>query len=140
MKCEDKEYCYSDCNLYEGNSIDINLEPNDCEIKADVTVGKANKTVRIWGRVTDCYANPVCGALIKLVKESCYCDEVKLVGVAHTESDCEGFYQFNVNPCEKGNAYKVIVSKAASGNERVISGGGNCKPCHKEHRIVRRCD
>lgn len=132
--CNDEKKHTGSCEYIEGNTIDINIEANDCEIKADITVAPAIKTVRVWGRVRECNGCPVEGALVKLVKETASgCDTYDYSGVAHGVTDCEGFYQFDV--CDKCGAYKVIVSKSAKGRGRVILGGENCLSCKKEQPI-----
>lgn len=134
-KCDD-----TGCQYIKGNNIDIDLKPDDCEIKADIVVGMAKKTVRIWGRVKDCDGKPIEGTLIKLVKQVISGSEDEYVGIAHTISDCEGFYQFDVDACDKNHQYKVIVSKSSTGKERVIAGGGNCHSCKKDKHVIYGCD
>lgn len=53
------------------------------------------------------------------------------IGVAHGITDCEGFYQFDICGCDETGSFKIVVSKAASGKERVICDKGECEPCDK---------
>lgn len=107
------------CDSVKGNSIEVELHKDDCEVRADVIVARTSG-VRIWGQVRDCDGFPVKYALIKLVKISTYCGKIDVQGVAHTISDCTGFYQFEVGACEVGAKYRVLVSKAAEGCERKV--------------------
>ncbi len=136
----DPRCCQEGCSTYEGNNYDICLEPSDCEIKANLIVSPAKRSVRIWGRVLDCNGRPVEGALIKLIKSVCCCGCFDYEGLAHTVSDCDGFYQFEVDPCDKSNAYKMVVGMAATGKERAIAEEGNCKNCARQGRSMYRCD
>ena len=116
-----------------GNSIDIKIEPCNgaAEIRADVKVEEFD-TKRIWGQILNCYNKPVGNTLIKLVKVVGDCNNKQYMGIAHTVTDCEGFYQFDVcaNECHDV-CYKIIVNKAITGPEMVIeTGGGNCGACN----------
>lgn len=122
----DKEFHCKECDFFEGNSVAFDIKKNDCEIRADIIV-KKNSCVRIWGRVKSCYDEPVEGALVKLVKVVCWKGRYQYVGLAHTVTDCKGFYQFDICDKEDKAEYRVIVSKAATGKERVIGGYGCCR-------------
>lgn len=113
-----------------GNSIDIKVDPSnrDVEIRADVRVEEF-MTKRLWGQIINCSGCPVPNTLIKLVKIiTCGCRK-EYLGIAHTVTDCEGFYQFDICSDEEA-CYKIIVNKAVTGDETVIeTGGGNCNAC-----------
>ena len=113
-----------------GNSIDIKVNPcsKDVEIRADVRVEEF-MTKRLWGQILNCSGCPVPNTLIKLVKVViCECHK-EYLGIAHTVTDCEGFYQFDICADEEA-CYKIIVNKAVTGGETVIeTGGGNCNAC-----------
>ncbi len=119
----------AECAAVRGNSVDIALNQNDCEVRTDVTVTREH-SVRIWGQVADCDGAPVGGALIKLIgvtyEPGGLC---QYYGVAHTITDCEGFYQFDIPACDIGEHYKLLVGKAALGKERVIFCQEHCDPC-----------
>lgn len=122
----------SNCSIISGNSLDVNVNKCDCEVRADIMVAEFN-SVRLWGRVVNCDGKPVSNALVKLLKVVCQGDRVGYQGVAHTVSDCDGFYQFEVcnlhDGCEEP-CFKVLVGKAAVGPERLIPvREGNCDPC-----------
>ncbi|MFI3174034.1 MAG: hypothetical protein R3Y53_02385 [Bacillota bacterium] len=125
-----------------GNSIDINVNPcNDAvEIRADVQVKELSTTTkRLWGQIVNSEGYPVADTLIKLVKVVRSAYEMEYIGIAHTITDCEGFYQFEICADEESN-YKIIVNKAVVGDEMVIeTGGGNCPnggydPCQMPNR------
>ncbi len=123
------------CNftMAHGNSIDIAPQNCDSEIKADIIVSEYS-SVRLWGQVMNCHGQPVPNVLLKLVKVvfdrhgKCF-----LQGIAHTTSDCQGFYQFDLCPDDSCTKYKVLASKPAIGPERIIvSDGGNCHACRPQ--------
>lgn len=123
--------CSSSYNIVSGNSLDLDVNYCESEIRADIVVSEHN-SVRLWGRVVNCEGEPISCALIKLLKVECNGSCVKYHGVAHTISDCDGFYQFELCDCPNTNdCYKLLVSKAAYGPERIIPAGeGNCDPCN----------
>ena len=116
------------CEYIQGNSTDLHISPKDCEVRVDLRVNR-KQGVRVWGQVKDCENVPVSGVLVKLLKVINYCGKQDFVGVSHTITDCNGFYQFELNRCDDSD-YKIIVSKDAVGNERTIDVNNNdCDPC-----------
>ncbi len=116
------------CEDIVGNETDIDLEHGDCEVRADITV-KSQRSVRVWGQVNDCEGRPVKGALVTLLRYfSCH-GKIEYEGVAHTTTDCQGFYQFDVDMTELKDKYKIIVGKASRGSERIIHEEGVCYTC-----------
>lgn len=108
-----------------GNSIDFTIDNCDSEIKADVVVDYRD-SVRVWGQVKDCTGKPVEYAYIKLIKAT----NNGYIGIAHTITDCLGFYQFDICPCKDGTNFRLLVGKASTGgNEKDISSEQNCNPC-----------
>lgn len=125
--------CYSKTSyddLVVGNSIDIQLEKNDSEVRADLTVSRVD-TVRIWGIVKDCDGMPISNALIKLVKPINKNGIMEYEGACYTVTDCSGFYQMDVPCSDSDSKYKILVSKASVGYERIIC-CDNCNPCSPE--------
>lgn len=122
-------------NIVSGNSLDVDVNYCESEIRADVVVSEYS-SVRLWGRIVNCDGKPVANALIKLLKVVCCGDKVSYNGIAHTISDCDGFYQFELCSCDDNgdkSCYRILVSKAAYGPERVIpTNGGNCDPCNDQ--------
>lgn len=125
--------CYNyDPSIVSGNSLDVDINYCDSEIRADIVVNE-HSSVRLWGRVVNCDSEPVSNALIKLLKIEYRGNYYTYVGIAHTVSDCDGFYQFDIpysdNNCDS-NSYKILVSKASYGPEKIIPINNlNCDPC-----------
>ncbi len=119
-----------DLSMINGNSIDIEPKGCDSEIKADIVVSEFNST-RLWGQIVNCYGESVSNALLKLVKVVTDCNgRCTYQGIAHSVSDCDGFYQFDLCVDEKDAKYKILVNKSATGMERIIEpSGGNCRAC-----------
>lgn len=122
----------ADCEMICGNNIDIDVTSQDCEIHADVLVKKLPPSVRLWGQIKDCQGKPMSNCLLKLVKVVEKCEKMEYYGVAHTISDCDGFYQFEVPKHHYPCRYKIIVNKSAKGQERKIDDAGSCACCEKE--------
>lgn len=106
------------CEYIQGNSTDLHISPKDCEVRVDLRVNR-RRAVRVWGQVKDMDNMPVAGVLVKLLKVVSYCGKEDYVGVSHTATDCNGFYQFELNRCDDSD-YKIIVSKDATGSERAV--------------------
>lgn len=121
-----------------GSSLEINIDPCSCasEVRADVVVSQFT-SVRLWGQILNCNNEPVPNALVKLVKISCQGEHKDYEGIAHTHSDCQGFYQFDI--CSDENAwYKVLVGKSTTGKEIIVASNpnNNCSP----HANPYECD
>lgn len=127
---QNNDNCQNDYKIINGNSLELTVGECESEIRADVTVSELD-SVRLWGRIVNCNGDSVPNALVKLVKVVCGCNGNEYIGIAHTMTDCEGFYQFELCSCPKDTCFKIIVSKAAYGPERIIdsSNGGACNPC-----------
>ncbi|MEG2295357.1 MAG: hypothetical protein RSB96_01255 [Oscillospiraceae bacterium] len=119
-----------DLTMIDGNSIDIILNGCDSEIKADIHV-REFQSIRLWGQIKGCNGKPVPYALLKLVRViKKPCGDCEYQGVSHSISDCQGFYQFDLCAKDKNAKYKILVSKAVIGRERIIStNDGNCNAC-----------
>lgn len=128
--------CDCDCNIeiceaIIGNAVDVDLKKGDCEVRVDIKVGKKH-CIRVWGQVKDCEGNPVNEALVKLLKPCYYHGKVEYEGIAHTTTDCLGFYQFDVCMTEGHSKYRILVGKANTGKEKVIHIKGLCDPCNEK--------
>jgi hypothetical protein len=121
------------CETIIGNSLDIDVDSSNCEIRADVIIEKTCPSVRLWGQIKDCDGCPVANALVKLVRVISYKGSCKFEGVAHTISDCDGFYQFDLCSDKCDATYKIIVSKPIIGKEAVIKSHGNCDVCEEHY-------
>ncbi|MEG0857417.1 MAG: hypothetical protein RSG52_13160 [Terrisporobacter sp.] len=122
--------CSSESTVAVGNSLEVDVNYCESEVRADVVVSEYN-SVRLWGRILNCDGRAVSNALVKLLKVEHCGKEVTYKGISHTISDCEGFYQFELcgNHDEK-DCYKILVSKSANGPERIIPlSKGSCDPC-----------
>lgn len=123
-------------SMINGNSIDVKPQKGDSEIKADIVVSEFN-SVRIWGQIVNCNGQPVPNALIKLIRvanDDCDKDICSYQGIAHTVSDCQGFYQFDINADSSIEKFKILVGKSATGTERVINpNNGNCSACTEKN-------
>ncbi|MEI6101202.1 MAG: hypothetical protein WCP73_05115 [Eubacteriales bacterium] len=102
---------YDVCELIAGSSVDVHANRNESEVRADIVVEK-KRSVRLWGQVLTAEQNPVQNALVQLVRVSnrCDCGKVELEGIAHTVTDSQGFYQFDVSNV-KDDTFKIIVGK-----------------------------
>lgn len=113
-----------------GNSKDIHISPSisNTEIRADIQVGEYT-AIRLWGQILNTNQQPVPNALVKLVKTVGSSDYPQYQGIAHTTSDCEGFYQFDI--CSNQDAwYKVLVGKSTTGKEVIIDDANEDCPDH----------
>ncbi len=104
-----------------GTSIDVNIDPLSFnqEIRSDIIVSKYDN-IRIWGQVKNCKNHIISGAFIKLVKFNHDAIDKSLEGIAHTLSDYNGFYQFDVCGDNPNISYKIIVSKANNGSKKIL--------------------
>lgn len=98
------------CDCFQGKTVDIEICPNDFEVRLDLVVEK-KKVSRIWGQVKDTYGYCVENALVILLKPQYVRGEIEYFPVATTVSDSMGFYQFEIDNLEKGLNYRVSVGK-----------------------------
>lgn len=122
--------CQASCDLICGNNVDFEVTGQDCEIHADLLVKQLAPSVRIWGQIKDCNMRPMGNVLLKLLKIVEKCGKVEYYGVAHTISDCDGFYQFEVAKHQHACRYKILVGKDAKGLDRTIEDYGSCRCCN----------
>lgn len=111
-----------------GNSSDIYINPKECasEIRADVVVSQFN-AIRLWGQILNNQGQPIADALVKLVRIISNGSCIDYEGIAHTTSDCNGFYQFDI--CSNEQCwYKILVGKANTGKEIIID-NTECSEC-----------
>lgn len=105
-----------------GNSLDLKIDPacGTSEIRADITVSQYNG-IRVWGQIVDQSNTPVPNAQVKLVKITDSCSD-RFQGIAHTSTDCDGFYQFEIY-CNEAAWYKIVVGRSSTGKEIIVDGG-----------------
>lgn len=103
-----------------GNSLDLKIDPScgTSEIRADITVSQYNG-IRVWGQIIDQSNTPVPNAQVKLVKILDCSSHDKFQGIAHTSTDCEGFYQFEIY-CNEAAWYKIVVGRSSTGKEIIV--------------------
>lgn len=144
-----KNQCMGTYGVSTGNSIDIDI--NKCEqggeVKADIMlntdINNECKVVRLWGQIKDCNGYAVPNALLKLVKVEKYKGKYEYKGIAHTVSDCEGFYQFDLCYCDGSENYKILVSRTSSGTDELVllTGDGNYNVCNTNNpNIYQTCE
>lgn len=115
--------CDCDVRMIHGSSIDIKPHECDSEIKANIIVSEYH-SIRLWGQVLTCNHEPVANALLKLVKVIVDCNgRCDYQGIAHSISDAEGFYQFDLCADDPNAIYKVLVHQVITGPERIIQNG-----------------
>lgn len=115
-----------DCNMDNSHTMicssssEFKVDSCQSNVRIDITVAEF-ATVRLWGQVKDSYGYPVPGILLMLVRvEHDKHGKCSYHGLAHTISDKEGFYQFDL--CAKcfDTCYKILANKSAKGLERLI--------------------
>lgn len=125
--------CDDSNSIILGNSIVVDTNCNASEIKADIKVAEFD-SLRLWGQVLNCNCQGVSNVLVKLVRIICTENGEKYQGIAHTISDCNGFYQFEICREDRNFKYKVLVSKAATGPEVVYTNtNGECNSCNNQN-------
>lgn len=124
------EYEADRCCTMELGSEDFVIGKDECEIRVDIVTERVRQVVVIWGYVKDCGGCPVSGALVKLQQHGCRPQELR--GIAHTFTDCKGYYQFDLmGDC--GGKFRVVASKSACGREH------EGKDCHHPPQTCDPC-
>ena len=118
----------------------------------DITLPEDNRTV-IYGIVKDCYQEPVCNAVVKLVEVVCECGKEERRPVSHTFTDEDGEFVFG--PLCANRFYEIEIwvdqvkhCKVCTKAERegkCLKGikldckKEDCKPCYPE-KCDKHCD
>ena len=113
----------------------------------DITLPEDNRSV-IYGIVKDCYQEPVCEAVVKLVEVVCECGKEERRPVSHTFTDKNGEFVFG--PLCSNRFYEVeiwvdrvkhckICTKVEHDGDCLKGVKMDCKkenyiPCHKEEK------
>lgn len=84
-----------DCILATGKQFDL-----------EITLPEDNRSV-IYGVVKDCYQDPVCNAVVKLVEVICECGKEERRPVSHTFTDENG--QFVFGPLCANRFYEIEI-------------------------------
>lgn len=88
----------------------------------DITLPEDNRTV-IYGVVKDCYQEPVCDAVVKLVEVVCECGKEERRPVSHTFTDKEGEFVFGPLCANRFYEIEIWVDQVK-----------HCKICSKVER------
>ena len=72
----------------------------------DITLPEDNRAV-IYGIIKDCYKDPVCDAVVKLVEVSCECGKEERKPVSHTFTDKNGEFVFG--PLCANRLYEIEI-------------------------------
>lgn len=103
-----------------GTYTEFQVDACQAEIRSDIIVRECT-TVRVWGQVKTPCGVPVSNVLLKLVRVTYDCNKkCQYEGIAHTMSDKNGFYQFDVCAREVGACYRILAHKSAIGPERKL--------------------
>lgn len=113
----------------------------------DITLPEDNRTV-IYGVVKDCYQEPVCDAVVKLVEVVCECGKEERRPVSHTFTDKDGEFVFGPLCANRFYEIEIWVDKVKHCKICTkVEHDGDClkgikmdckkenhKPCHKEDK------
>lgn len=107
--------CGDPCSAMLHGAADLCVGRNDCKVQADITMDRAHGVV-VWGIVTDCTGAPVPNALVRLLRYTGECGP-ELRELCRTCTDCQGYYQFDLERGCEGR-YRVAVSSCPPCGER----------------------
>ena len=88
----------------------------------DITIPEDNRTV-IYGIVKDCYQEPVCNAVVKLIEVVCDCGKEERRPVSHTFTDESGEFVFGPLCANRFYEIEIWVDRVQ-----------HCKVCTKAER------
>lgn len=113
-----------------GSFTDICTDGGESSIRADIVVSESD-TVRVWGQVRSLCGRPAPGILLKLVKVFIEPGgSPRYEGVAHTTSDCNGIYQFELCRDSCHSHYRIFAGAAVAGCECALPACEVCDgPC-----------
>ena len=118
----------------------------------DITLPEDNRTV-IYGIVKDCYQEPVCNAVVKLVEVVCECGKEERRPVSHTFTDKDGEFVFGPLCANRFYEIEIWVDQVkhckvctkAERDGKCLKGikldckKEDCKPCYPE-KCDKHCD
>lgn len=87
----------------------------------DITLPEDNRNV-IYGVIRDCYKEPVCDAVVKLIEVNCECGKEERKPVSHTFTDKDGEFVFG--PLCPNRFYEIEIW---------VNRVEHCKVCAKCH-------
>lgn len=88
----------------------------------DITIPEDNRTV-IYGVVKDCYQEPICNAVVKLIEVVCDCGKEERRPVSHTFTDESGEFVFGPLCANRFYEIEIWVDRVQ-----------HCKVCTKAER------
>ena len=99
----------------------------------DITLPCDNRNV-IYGVIRDCYKEPICDAVVKLVEVVCECGKEERRPVSHTFTDEEGEFVFG--PLCPGKEYALQIWVNDTKKIKI------CAKCHHEGTCLKgdKCD
>lgn len=105
---------YEFIESHQSSQIDISLPSSETtdQLRADITIYDY-KLLRLWGQILTTTGHPISHALVQLMKVLYQGATVNFTPIAHTTSDEEGYYQFDVH-ADDTFSYKILVSKPAN--------------------------
>lgn len=102
----------------------------------DIRLPEDNRSV-IYGVIKDCYGDPVCDAVVKLIEVVCECGKEERRPVSHTFTDKEGEFVFG--PLCPDRHYAIQIWANATKKIKI------CAKCHHEGKCLKgdkhdKCD
>ena len=99
----------------------------------DIRLPEDNRNV-IYGVIRDCYGDPVCDAVVKLIEVVCECGKEERRPVSHTFTDKEGEFVFG--PLCPDRHYAIQIWANTTKKIKV------CAKCHHEGKCLKgdKCD
>ena len=94
----------------------------------DIRLPEDNRSV-IYGVIKDCYGDPVCDAVVKLIEVVCECGKEERRPVGHTFTDCEGEFVFG--PLCPGKQYAIQIWVNDTKKIKI------CAKCHHEGKCLK---
>lgn len=94
----------------------------------DITLPDDNRDV-IYGVVKDCYREPVCDAVVKLIEVVKHCGKEEHLPVSHTFTDKDGSFVFG--PLCPGKEYEVQIWANRVKNYKICAG------CKREGKCLK---
>lgn len=121
------EFIEKNRRTVSGHSVEFQINHKQSQIQIDIPVNEFT-TVRVWGQIKNKHDQPVEGIMLQLVRvERMKSHGVKYHGLAHTISDCHGFYQFDLCANSLDTCYQIFANKSAIGPQWYI-------PSEQEYR------
>lgn len=111
----------------------------------DIRLPEDNRNV-IYGVIKDCYGDPVCDAVVKLIEIVCDCGKEERRPVSHTFTNKDGDFVFGPLCCNKFYAIEVWVNNVKHCKVCVdCKHEGKCLKgvkldCKHDYKCDKKCD